>query len=126
MLQELGQKEYELQFKMVNESDKAISLSLGLLPWTQSVWNGLILIAVEAGGKQELLPRNYHFSNPVGHIEISPKQEVTGVISLTNAFPSLNNVLSHSDVLIFWSYQLPKQNEMVFKRSGGWVLIKKK
>jgi hypothetical protein len=124
-LKEQVNQDYHLRIKMQNQSNKKVVFAQGLMPWSETIWNRLILIAVEIEPNQRLIPRANYLRNPVGKIEIEPRQEILGDISLTRAFPSLKEVLRRSDVLIFWSHQLPKQNGVVFKRSGGWVYIEK-
>jgi hypothetical protein len=116
---------YLLNITIKNESDKKIRIPRGLLPWSETPWNNLIILAINIDQNNKIIQKANLIRNPVGYIDIEPSQEATGTISLNKFFPSLEKVVQESDVVLFWSYQVPKQNKIEYRRSGGWVLIKR-
>jgi len=48
---------------------------------------------------------------------------LAGRINLGDWLPSLSKVLSQTEVILFWSFQIESEAYSRFKRLGGWTII---
>jgi hypothetical protein len=115
---------YEIIVKLKNVSNNALKIYKYDLPWLSR--NNMLLVAVMVNSPVEIIKAYSEIADPsIEEIAIMKGETISGRIALNNKFPSIENVLKHNDVIIFWSYAMSLTHGLSKERYGGYLLIEK-
>lgn len=116
----------KLTFRLKNSSDQIVRFPRGLTPWSETVWNGFVLLGVDPGADHTLIPKANALRNPTGILEIGPNAESHGEILLTKVFPTIVQQLRQGNIILFWSYNPISPPGIEITPTGGWFLLKQR
>jgi len=87
----------------------------------------LTLVAVKGGGYEEKLKDVWMIEDySMSIIRLKPGENFSHIIHLDQYFPSLNNVLKKTNVILFWSIEVKTTpNHNMSERSGGYLVLQK-
>jgi hypothetical protein len=99
-----------LSFKLINISNKTITLWPFELPWGNN--NSISVVGITSTGR--LIQNIYPISDPFGQskISIKPGSMLQGKFNLNLAFEIFEQEKSQ-DILVLWQYRLPKLSNSV-------------
>ena|ERR1035437_8723146 len=113
-----------LNIAVKNIGSKDVLIPNGYLPWDRYAMS-LVLVGTDPAStplQQELVIADPMPGDPW---KLKKGDSLKGNIDLTDRFPQLPKVLKHTEVIVFWSYQLEAEEEMKFDRIAGWKVIPK-
>ncbi len=112
---------WSMRFELSYSGEKALLISERSLPWKSP--GELLLVAVPLNGGRNLstAPQSIRSGLAAATLSLNPGDSLSGSVDVSSHFPGLAAAIRETDVMVFWSHQIPEASAL--PRLAGGVLL---